>query len=159
MLEERGNIWKYYNQENLLVVPTNGTVKSNGECVMGRGLALQVKTKLPSFPKVLGTHIKEYGNIVGYFPIYALVSFPVKWDWHKDADKLLIDRSLNELVYLVKLLDLNTSYKGSLLKTFFKVYLTRVGCGNGNLDWADIKPMMSKVLSGDRFVVVDRQIN
>lgn len=156
MIEVKGNIWNYHSQSTLLVVPTNGTVKSNGECVMGRGLALQVKTKFPAFPKILGSHIKENGNVVGYFPIYALVSFPVKWDWHKDADKLLIYRSLKELVYLVKLLDLNTAYKGLLLQPFFKVYLARVGCGNGNLDWKEIKPLVEEVLTESRFIVVDR---
>jgi hypothetical protein len=167
VLERKGNIWIYYGTDSLLVVPTNGTVKSNGECVMGRGLALQAKTKFPALPSLLGDHIKAHGNTLEYFPLYSIVTFPVKWDWHKDADKLLIYRSLKELVKLVKDIDLEleqedksqtsgSTWPQSDLKKNFKIYLTRVGCGNGNLDWKDIKPLLEEILTKDRFIVVDR---
>ena len=156
MIELRSNIWSYHSKESVIVIPTNGTVKKTGECVMGKGLALQAKTKYPSLPKLVGQHIKLNGNTVGYFPEPSLASFPVKWNWYQKADKLLIYRSLKELVYLVQLLDLNLEGKELLLKPGFQVYLTRVGCGNGLLDWKDIKPLVEEILTESRYIVVDR---
>lgn len=157
MLEKRGNIWKYQSEESIIVIPTNGTVKVNGECVMGRGLALQTKIRFPAIPLLIGDHIKKEGNIVDYFPLYGLVSFPVKWDWNQNADKLLIYRSLKELVNLTKSIDKELENdKESVLKKGFKVYLPRVGCGNGGLDWKEVKPLVEEVLVDNRYIVVDR---
>jgi len=43
MKEVIGNIWNYYNKGNWIVITTNGTIKKNGEAVMGRGVALEAK--------------------------------------------------------------------------------------------------------------------
>ena len=40
MKEVKGDIWNFYNKGYWIVIPTNGTVKRNGEAVMGRGVAL-----------------------------------------------------------------------------------------------------------------------
>lgn len=37
-----------------------------------------------------------------------------------------------------------------------EVYLVRPGCGNGGLDWGDVKPILEKYLD-DRFIVVERE--
>ncbi len=36
-----------------------------------------------------------------------------------------------------------------------KVYLVRPGCGNGQLKWEDVKPLIAPILD-DRFIVVER---
>jgi len=36
----KDDIWKYHDRHTPIVITTNGYVKRNGECVMGRGIAL-----------------------------------------------------------------------------------------------------------------------
>ena len=36
-----------------------------------------------------------------------------------------------------------------------KVYMARPGCGNGQLKWEDVKPLIAPILD-DRFIVVER---
>jgi len=59
----KGDMWKYFGRKNVaIVVTTNGTVKSNGECVMGRGVAKDVRDMIPGFAKLLGLQIDAWGN-------------------------------------------------------------------------------------------------
>ena len=79
MLEKYGNMMK--TNCEALVITTNGFRKSNGECVMGRGIAKQIADAVPALPKRLGELIGAHGNVVHYLGDHqgiALVSFPVK---------------------------------------------------------------------------------
>jgi hypothetical protein len=96
MIEVVGNLWTY--PADVRVITTNGTVKKNGECVMGRGCALEAAKKLPGLPKVLGDLIKKNGNVPQRLTdksceIHSLWSFPVKHEWHQKADLTLIKKS------------------------------------------------------------------
>ena len=128
-------------QFNCLCITTNGTIKGNGECVMGRGIALTIKQRIPQFPLVLGNMITVHGNHVYRFPIKSCVlfSFPVKHNWYEEADPQLIVRSAKELV--------------ALLKPNEVVLLPRPGCGNGKLSWADVKPLLEPILTEQVFIV------
>ena len=144
MKEVKGNIWDYYDKGNWIVITTNGTVKSNGECVMGRGVALEAKTRFPKLAKKLGDWIRHNGNIPGRFSDYKLFSFPVKHNWQEKADPKLIDETCKHLLGLV-------------LGSTYTIYMVRPGCGNGHLLWKDVKPVLERYLS-DRFVVVNRYL-
>ena len=87
-----GNIWDY-RETGYIVIPTNGIIKTNGENVMGRGLALQAKNKYPDFPRALGNFLKKKGNTVGFFTP-NLITFPVKHKWYEKADLELIEKRL-----------------------------------------------------------------
>lgn len=146
MMEATGDIWDYYNQGNWIVIPTNGTVKRNGEAVMGRGLALQAKSRFPQLSFALGRFINAYGNVVFVsnlqnreFRSIKLITFPVKNHWKETASLHLIERSCNQLVYVAP--------------QNFLIYLPKVGCGNGRLDWKNVKPILEERLD-DRFIVV-----
>ncbi len=149
MKEITGNIWGYYDKGNWVVITTNGTVKKNGEAVMGRGVALEAKKRFPKFPATLGKFLNSYGNLVftsnltdeKYEPI-RLITFPTKNSPFEKSDMDLIERSAKQLAYVVP---------GSMT-----VYMVRPGCGNGGLDWKDVKPVLEKYLD-DRFVVVERK--
>ena len=39
----KGNIWEYWKKGFNIVIPTNGYIKRDGSCVMGKGLAFQAK--------------------------------------------------------------------------------------------------------------------
>jgi hypothetical protein len=59
------------------------------------------------------------------------------------ADLLLIEESLKLLVeWSEKFIPLET------------VYIPRVGCGNGRLNWDTVRPLLSIYLN-DKFIVVD----
>ncbi|KKK48761.1 hypothetical protein LCGC14_3141900, partial [marine sediment metagenome] len=81
MKEISGNIWNFHEQGHWIVITTNGTVKANGEAVMGRGVALQAKRKFPALPKLLGKQIQQVGNILHHWGQEGLIFFPVKRDY------------------------------------------------------------------------------
>jgi hypothetical protein len=143
MREETGDIWEAYNAGLWIVIPTNGFVKLDGNAVMGRGLAWQAKERFPCLQLDLGERLKEYGNHVFVFSRYRIITFPVKHKWMEDADLNLIQRSCMELRKLVE-----DGYIRSL-----PIYLPRVGCGNGKLDWKDVKPILEATLD-NRFIVI-----
>ena len=67
-------------------ITTNGFVKSNGQCVMGRGCAKTASERFPDLPSRLGSYINRYGNRVFDMGRFGrsrderthLVTFPVK---------------------------------------------------------------------------------
>src|SRR5712691_6053848 len=138
--EIRKDIWQLHEDGAYIVIPTNGSVKRNGECVMGRGLAFQASNRFQNLAQVLGTKIMEAGNVVHAFLEYRLYTFPVKNMWQEDADLGLIERSLQQLVGKARLVNR------------YPVALPRVGCGNGRLAWEDVKPVLEKYLD-ENFVV------
>ena len=131
MIEVTGNLWTY--PADWHVITTNGFVKKNGECVMGRGCALEAKTKYPDLAKKLGHAIKIYGNRMWWFPEYMLATFPVKHQWFEKADLELIKDSVDTFLMNIKEFD----------KCEF--VMPRPGCGNGQLKWEDVKPIVSKL--------------
>lgn len=153
MVEATGNLWTY--KADIRVITTNGTVKKTGECVMGRGCALEAKSRYPGVAKMLGRLIQEHGNHVHLIfrrnPLtfrMPLVSFPVKHNWYETADLKLIEQSAHELV---KLADDQAWIDG-----WKRVVLPRPGCGNGNLRWEDVRPVIAPILD-DRFHVITFQ--
>ncbi len=141
MVEVKGNLWTY--PANARVITTNGTVKKDGSCVMGRGCALEAKTKFPGIDKELGKLIKLHGNHVRIliWDHPNIWSFPVKHNWWEKADLELIRRSAKELVNIAD------------VGNYTKVVLPRPGCGNGGLKWEDVKPVIEPILD-DRFHVI-----
>ena len=148
MKEEIGDIWDRHQQGHWIVITTNGTVKKNGEAVMGRGLALQAKQRFPGVAKRLGEGIQVFGNVVTHWNENGLIFFPVKANWWEKADLELIKHSAECLSKLFLYLDTKTYQT--------PIYLPHVGCGNGGLRWADVKPIL-EVRLDDRFLVIERQ--
>lgn len=96
MIEVTGDLWTY--PADWRVITTNGTVKKNGECVMGRGCAAEAKKKYLGLALNLGTRIEFYGNVPLVFEQERLVTFPVKHRWYEKADLQLIAKSVSALV-------------------------------------------------------------
>lgn len=141
MKEVVGDLWKFHVSTNVVVITTNGMVKLDGRAVMGRGVAYQALRLFPDIPVKFGKKLTEKGNHVHYFMDEALVTFPVKHMWWDKADLDLISRSADELVELA----------GRLPGIDF--FIPRPGCGNGNLSWDDVKPIIKKKLD-NRFTIV-----
>lgn len=149
MQEIKGDIWDYHcgagsdTRKNWLVIPTNGYINRSGKGVMGKGLALQSAERFPDLPWYLGVKLKQNGNHVYKFHRWQLFTFPVKVNWWEDAILPLINQSAEELMDLTRV-DLG-----------MKIYLPRVGCGNGRLRWEQVQPILGPILADDRFTIVE----
>jgi hypothetical protein len=140
MLEEFGDFWTI--QGDARCITTNGALRSNGNAIMGKGMALQAKQRYSKLEFSLGRLIQKYGNHV--FKLgNGLISFPTKRHWREDSDIELIKRSAQELVSILK----DDPAK--------RVLLTRPGCGSGNLNWEDVRPILQTILSSNKFIVID----
>lgn len=140
MIEYIGNIWDYH-VGGYVVIPTNGDVKNNGEAVMGKGLALEATDRFPALPRILGEALRKHGNRVFIHNDMRLVTFPTKHSWTEPADMELIVKGLRQLTGLW------TSNRGNL-------YLPKLGCGLGKLDWAVVRRVMDAYLTNDNFIVI-----
>jgi len=154
MRELQGDLWDAATalQADAVAITTNGFVKKNGEAVMGRGVALEAKQRWADLPRLLGASISKFGNKLHAFPIVlgdrpmTLIAFPVKHHWWERADP--------ELIYYSAL---NLKVWAEHLHPAVKcVVLPRPGCGNGGLEWEQVKPILEKWLD-DRFVVVHKE--
>lgn len=150
MQEVRLNLWDCAGM--IRCITTNGDVKKNSECVMGRGNALEAKNIYPGLARLLGQKILDSGNVPhilitepslqtppGPNPIIRLVSFPVKHHWYEQADLTLIAESARRLLLLIPPDGI--------------VMIPRPGCGNGGLKWDDVKVVLRPILRDDRFLI------
>lgn len=140
MKEITGDMWVYLERKKFFIlVTTNGYVKKNGECVMGRGNALEAAEKFPELPLLLGKSIKQRGNVVSLLT-NQIMSFPVKNVWWEKADKKLIKQSVQQLETIAE------------KHPDWRFVLPRPGCGNGKVRYEDIRPLL-KVLPDNVYVI------
>lgn len=148
------------NVFDVICITTNGFVKNNGSAVMGRGCAYTASQKWPTVPITLGKKLSTglnvpyyLGNIVaGEFisqipqtlsgKLTEIWSFPVKHNWWEKADLNLIKQSA---ILMVEEANHRYSWKN--------IAIPRPGCGNGQLSWSDVRPVIDDILD-DRFVLV-----
>ena len=135
----KDNIWNYYNK-GYIVITTNGFVKNNGECVMGRGIARQARDKFPGFAKKLGDKLKSEGNRVFIWEPENLITFPTKHNWWEKSDLDLIQTSAIQLAeYFEQGYQLGADLP--------KIYMPKPGCSNGKLDWEDVEPVICGIIA------------
>jgi hypothetical protein len=127
------NLWDFHKDGNWIVIPTNGEVNKDGLAVMGKGLALEAKNKFPRLTTELGVQISYFGNRLFAFDKFKIITFPTKYSWRDKSDICLIAVSASQLKDYVD----ESTNEWINEKVTFKtpVYLPRVGCGNGGLDW------------------------
>lgn len=140
MKEIKGDLWEFYGKEGFAVlITTNGFVRKDGKAVMGRGCAREAIDKVGAdFPEVLGKAIKDHGNILlrpyGSDDAYSecqVLTFPVKHNWWEMADPKLIRKSALALKKLAR------------KSPDYVFVLPRPGCGNGQLRWGNVKPLIA----------------
>lgn len=149
MKEIFGDAWELSKHFDILCITTNGMVKKDGSCVMGRGIAYEAKNRVKGIEFILGQKITESGNHVhaldwinDNYNSTLILSFPVKHNWYEKADIELIKRSCVELVERM-----------NSITSELNVLLPRPGCGNGGLNWEDVKAEIEPLLD-DRFTIV-----
>lgn len=141
MKEINGNLWRYYNAPfHVICITTNGFVKKDGTAVMGRGCALEARSYIPGIAKLLGAHIQTNGNMAGYL-LPNVIAFPVKHVWYEKADLELIRGSAHWLGHI------------AAKHPEFSFILPRPGCGNGQLQYCDVKPVLVDLLPDNVYVI------
>lgn len=152
MIETRGNLWDTPGYA-VRVITTNGTVKRDGTCVMGRGCAKEARDKFPGVDARLGLLLTQHGNRcfrLGKYSFthpedrpepFTLASMPVKHNWWEVADLKLIATSAWQLMDMADKFD------------WPNVLMPRPGCGNGQLDWEIVGKHLRNLLD-DRFTVI-----
>lgn len=126
-----GNI---FNSPAQVIVNTVNTVG-----VMGKGLALSFKKRYPkmfeAYKKACDKHQLTIGKLMLYYaPDHWIMMFPTKESWRNPSKLEYLEAGLNKFV---------TTYAE---KKITSIAFPKLGCGNGELSWADVKPVMEKYL-------------
>lgn len=161
MKEAKAELFDLIGQVDFICITTNGSLRSSGSAVMGRGCALQAKTRWRGLDEYLGQLLGIYGNVplfLGSIDPYkswkkdftftqgetGLYSFPTKHRWDQKSDIELIKQSAWFL-------------KNALQAwPFGRIILPRPGCANGGLKWEDVKPQIELILD-DRFTLITNE--
>lgn len=107
--------------------------------VMGKGLALSFKQRYPDMFERYKTACEKHQLTIGklmlvYEPDHWLLLFPTKENW----------RNPSRIEYIEKgLMKFTDTYAD---KNITSVAFPRLGCGNGELDWEEVRPIMEKYL-------------
>lgn len=159
-----------------ICITTNGYVNKSGECVMGRGVALEAARMFPDLPRMLGERIIHKGHKLHIFhdcdlgveDCPTIVAFPVKpksavfngnnavGHW---ANKLKIGDNVMGFACVADESIIEKSCEQLVECTNFfgwrKVVLPKVGCGAGELIWEDVEYILDMHLD-DRFIICDK---
>jgi len=134
-----------YEHGDLLAAPVEAVVNTvNTRGVMGKGIALQVKQRWPEVDRAyraaskrgdvaLGhMHVVERGGL-GDGPRFV-INFPTKDHWRSRSKLPDIEAGLTELRALIEKLAITS------------IAVPPLGCGNGGLNWDDVRPLIEKAL-------------
>jgi hypothetical protein len=142
MREITGNLWDYHDDGWWTVITTNGSVRRDGQAVMGRGCAAEAAQRYPSLPRRLGTRLQRVGNRLFVWEDLHLITFPVKHRWWEPADLRLIKQSAQALRDWM-----------DVWVPGMRVIVPRPGCGNGRLNWRIVRPVLAAIWD-DRVLVI-----
>lgn len=118
--------------------------------VMGKGIALQFKNKWPEnfnrYKAACGAGEVRPGKMVvfdagAYAKPHYIINFPTKDHWRGNSQISFIEDGLRDLVAQIQRIGIKS------------IAVPPLGCGNGGLNWADIKPLI--VSAFDRLPEVD----
>lgn len=158
MKEISGDFWiEFWKGYDACACTTNMVLKSNGDLVMGAGIAKSFAERFKYLPARWGKKLAEIlkggiapGVMVEYGPVShypSLVAFPTKYHFKEKSSTALIQQSAQQLKIIANALG------------WKKILLTRPGCGMGGLDWeGEVKPILTKILD-DRFYVIEQESN
>lgn len=115
--------------------------------VMGKGVALEFKQRWPENFKLYKAACDSKALVPGKILVYEnarlfgvdgprfLVNFPTKAHWRSPSKLSYIEDGLDALVDEIRQLNIRS------------IALPPLGCGNGGLDWAVVKPLIAEKLS------------
>lgn len=126
-------------QGNLLAAPAEALVNTvNSVGVMGRGIALQFKQAYPGMFRAYEAacragevtigkmHVFDRGGLAGG-PRW-IINFPTKRHWRSPSRIADVEAGLKDLISTIQRLGIRS------------IAIPPLGCGNGGLDWRDVRP-------------------
>ena len=132
---------------NLLEAPVEALVNTvNTQGIMGKGIALQFKQAFPAmfrdYEKACKTgevrlgkvHVYDLGGLTGG-PRW-IINFPTKGHWRERSRLTDIEAGLRDLVATVRRLSIRS------------LAVPPLGCGNGGLNWTDVRPRIEDAFTG-----------
>jgi O-acetyl-ADP-ribose deacetylase (regulator of RNase III) len=133
-----------YSHGDLLNERVDAIVNTvNTEGVSGKGIALQFKLRFPHNYAAYRAAAERGEIVLGQvFPVATalldgpkwIINFPTKGHWKSRSRLKDIDTGLSDLVRLVRELDIKS------------IAVPPLGCGNGGLQWRDVRPLMEAKL-------------
>mgnify|MGYP006362722897 FL=1 len=128
----KGDIFKSPAQVLVNTVNTVG--------VMGKGIALEFKKRYPdmfdAYRDVCDKRQLKVGSLMLYYePDHWVLLFPTKEHWRRPSQIDYIEKGLQKF---------RDTYAE---KEIASIAFPRLGCGNGELSWSDVRPLMEKYLS------------
>lgn len=141
--EEQGNLL------NARVDALVNTVNTVG--VMGKGIALQFKRAYPEMFKQYERSAKAGEIKVGKMFVWAtgtleppfyIINFPTKKSWRAPSQLSYVKAGLEDLRRVISELELTS------------IAIPPLGCGNGGLDWEDVRTLIATELGDQQVDVV-----
>lgn len=131
---------------NLLNANAQALVNTvNTEGVMGKGIALQFKNAYPQVFKDYAIACKAGLVRLGAMDVHDLgsigdgprwvINFPTKGHWRSNSRLADIASGLDDLVVTVRRLEVES------------IAIPPLGCGNGGLEWDDVRPLIEKAFA------------
>lgn len=107
--------------------------------VMGKGIALEFKNRYPEMFKLYQSKCDDKSFDIGKLLLWKksekwVLLFPTKRHWRSPSKISDIELGLEKFVQ---------SYDKFGIES---IAFPKLGCGNGGLDWKDVKPLMEKHL-------------
>lgn len=123
-----------FNSPAQVLVNTVNTVG-----VMGKGIALEFKKRYPdmfqTYKEICDRRKLKTGSLVlCYEPDHWILLFPTKEHWRNPSRLDYIEAGLSKF---------SRTYAE---KGISSIAFPRLGCGNGELNWADVQPVMERYL-------------
>ena len=134
-----------FTQGNLLEAEVEAVVNTvNTKGIMGKGIALMFKERFPLNFKAYEHACRNQEVRIGmmfvteseeFFGPRWIINFPTKTHWRVKTRLEWIEQGLRDLVRVVN------------DKKIRSLAVPPLGCGNGGLDWRDVRPLIVNTLS------------
>lgn len=135
-----------FAQGNLLEADVEAVVNTvNTVGIMGKGIALMFKDKFPANFAAYARACERDDMRIGkmfvteneqLFGQKWIVNFPTKTHWRTRTKIQWIEEGLEDLVRVIEDKDIRS------------IAVPPLGCGNGGLDWEDVRPLIVDALGG-----------
>ena len=107
--------------------------------VMGKGIALEFKRRYPdmfqAYRDICDRRKLKTGSLMLYYePDHWVLLFPTKENWRNPSRMEYIEAGLAKF------------YRTYAEKGITSVAFPKLGCGNGELNWSEVQPVMEKYL-------------
>jgi len=131
---------------NLLEAPAEALVNTvNTAGIMGKGIALQFKQAYPQMFRAYERDCKAGAVKLGKVQVFDLgglvggprwiINFPTKGHWRASSRMADIETGLKDLVATVERLHIRS------------IAIPPLGCGNGGLDWNEVRPRIESAFA------------